>query len=210
MYCVLPACNPPQDVRRTTLLAHPRLLSLRIQPEAAWGWGAGDLPHALAVIILLWFLLISGPWNQGQTLECVWGVRRWKLGPNCLNWFHRAAAFRNKQARTMSSQYPVLIWGKLSVTNFTHDSLEAKHGRSAPASLRAPLQSAWKDEAQGQAHPSAPSLSASTATELGHCTETAWASRVSATHQERLVHVLGMLSLTNEAQRLINSTGFFH
>lgn len=72
----------------------------------------------------------------------------------------------------MSSQYPVLIWGKLSVTNFTHDSLEAKHGRSAPASLRAPSQSAWGDEAHGQAHPSTLSLSASPAKELGHCAET--------------------------------------
>lgn len=148
-------------------------------------------------------------------MECVWGVRRWKLGPNCLNWFHRAAAFLSEQARTMSSQYPVLIWGKLSVTNFTHDSLEAKHGRSAPACLRAPSQAAWREEAHGQAQPSTSAPSASPATELGHQTPvpmlTAQAPRVSATHQqEELVHVSGVLSLTNEAQRLINSTGFFH
>lgn len=179
----------------------------------------GDLSHALAIIIPLWFLLISGPWNQGQTLEHVCGVRRWKLGPNCLNWFHRAAAFRSEQARTMSSQYPALIWGKLSVTDFMHDSLEAKHGRSAPASLRAPSQPPWRDEAHRQPCPvSAPCHSqrplplglSITLRPQSPCWQPGCSSRVPATHQERLVHVSGVLSLTNEAQCLINSTGFFH
>lgn len=90
--------------------------------------------------------------SRPKSGACV-GVRRWKLGLNRLNWFRRAAAFCSEQARTMSSQYPTLIWGKLSVTDFTHDSLEAKHGRSAPASFRAALQPAWREEAGGQPCP---------------------------------------------------------
>lgn len=147
------------------------------------------------------------------------GVRRWKLGPNRLNWFHRVAALHSEQARTMSSQYPVLIWGKLSVTDFTHDSLEAKHGRSAPASLQAPSQSAWRDEAHGQTCPIPVPCHSQHPLPLRlfiilkpqcPCWQLSQTCRVPATHQGRLVHISGMLSLTNEAQRLINSTGFFH
>lgn len=143
------AGTPPRDSGgapwQHSLLAGSSFLALRRQLGVR-GWGPAPCTasnYSTLILAHLWPMK-SRP-NSGA---CV-GVRRWKLGPNRLNWFHRAAAFRSEQARTMSSQYPALIWGKLSVTDFMHDSLEAKHGRSAPASLQAPSQPAWRDKAHG-------------------------------------------------------------